>query len=209
MYSLKEIFYTIQGEGMHTGRPAIFLRFAGCNLWSGQEKHRMSAICKFCDTDFVGTDGDNGGKYSASEIVDIIKNVWPKQTETNPFLVLTGGEPALQLDEELINAFKVNGFYISIETNGTIQLPSGLDWICVSPKSDSKIVITRGNELKLVYPQPDAMPEQFIHLNFDHFSLQPMDGPDVFENTKSVIEYCKKNPTWKVSLQTHKILGIP
>jgi len=209
MYTLKEIFYTIQGEGMHTGRPAIFLRFAGCNLWTGHEKHRISAICTFCDTDFVGTDGENGGKYEIDGLLDIIQSLWPKTSNTKPYLVLTGGEPAMQLDQKLLDAFHSQGFIVSIETNGTMPLPEGIDWICVSPKSNTLLTITEGDELKLVYPQADALPENFSHLGFKRFSLQPMDGPDVKQNIQKVIDYCKSNPQWQVSLQTHKILGIP
>ncbi len=209
MYTLKEIFYTIQGEGMHTGRPAVFLRFAGCNLWTGHEKHRMSAICKFCDTDFVGTDGENGGKYETEDLIQVITSLWPADTGCKPFLVLTGGEPAMQIDQELIDTFHLNGYEVSIETNGTIHLPHGIDWICVSPKSDAPLVIQEGDELKLVYPQENALPEKFSTLKFKRFSLQPMDGPEVYKNTQEVINYSKSHPQWRVSLQTHKILGIP
>ncbi len=209
MYTLKEIFYTIQGEGMHTGRAAVFLRFAGCNLWTGHEKHRMSAICTFCDTDFVGTDGENGGKYEADGLIAVIHSLWPPGSGTKPFLVLTGGEPALQIDQDLINAFHSQGFVISIETNGTLALPDGINWICVSPKSDAPLLVTEGDELKLVYPQEHALPEKFSHLRFKRFSLQPMDGPEVKKNVQKVIDYCKSNPQWHLSLQTHKILGIP
>ena len=209
MYTLKEIFYTIQGEGMHTGRPAVFLRFAGCNLWTGHEKHRMSAICKFCDTDFVGTDGENGGKYESQNLINVITSLWPSDTGCKPFLVLTGGEPAMQIDQELIDAFHLNGFEVSIETNGTMHLPTGIDWVCVSPKSDAPLLIIEGDELKLVYPQENALPEKFSNLKFKRFSLQPMDGPEVNKNTQEVIHYCKSHPQWRVSLQTHKILGIP
>ncbi len=209
MYTLKEIFYTIQGEGMYTGRPAIFLRFAGCNLWTGHERHRMSAICKFCDTDFVGTDGENGGKYETAELITIINSLWPSDALINPFLVLTGGEPAMQIDQGLIDAFHAHDFLVSIETNGTMLLPHGIDWVCVSPKSYAPLVIHEGDELKLVYPQEDALPEQFSNLKFKRFSLQPMDGTSINENIQKVVDYCKANPLWQVSLQTHKILGIP
>lgn len=209
MYSLKEIFYTIQGEGMYTGKPAVFLRFTGCNLWTGHERHRISAICKFCDTDFVGTDGENGGKYEADELVNVIFSLWPSNTYTKPFLVLTGGEPAMQIDQELIDLFHENGFVVSIETNGTLPLPKNIDWVCVSPKSNAELALLEGDELKLVYPQQDALPERFSHLKFNRFSLQPMDGPHLKENIIEVLDYCKANPQWEVSLQTHKILGIP
>ncbi|MEP7267028.1 MAG: 7-carboxy-7-deazaguanine synthase [Saprospiraceae bacterium] len=208
MYSLKEIFYTIQGEGLHTGRPAVFIRFAGCNLWSGHEKHRASAICKFCDTEFVGTNGNLGGKYTVFQLIEIIQKLWPS-TSVVPFIVLTGGEPAMQIDRELIDGFKKSGFYISIETNGTLALPEGIDWVCVSPKSDTTLEVIKGDELKFVFPQADVSPDRFEKLDFKRHSLQPMDGIDIVPNTKLVIDYCKAHPKWNVSLQTHKILQIP
>lgn len=208
MYSIKEIFYTLQGEGRYVGRPAIFIRFAGCNLWTGLEKHRTSAICKFCDTDFVGTDGEHGGKYEINEIIDIIHSLWPDR-DVPAFLVCTGGEPALQLDQELIDALHKANCIISIETNGTMALPEGIDWICVSPKSNAPLIVNSGDELKLVYPQSDASPEMFASLDFKRFSLQPMDGPNIDKNIIRSLEYCKSHPKWNLSLQTHKILNIP
>ncbi len=208
VYSVKEIFYTLQGEGANTGRPSVFLRFSGCNLWSGIESDRERAICNFCDTDFVGTDGINGGKYSSAEaLVQKLASVW--LGKCNRFVVCTGGEPLLQLDKALIDELHRNDFEIAVETNGTIAAPDGIDWICVSPKAGSQLVQTRGNELKLVYPQPLARPEHFEDLDFEHFYLQPMDGPLVESNTKLAMEFCMKNPQWKLSLQTHKFLGIP
>jgi len=208
MYKLKEIFYTLQGEGVHTGRPSVFLRFAGCNLWNGLESHRASAICKFCDTDFVGLDGVNGGKYSISGLIDKIWMLWP-DSKVHPFLVCTGGEPALQLDQALVDAFHKEGFIIAIESNGTLPLPENIDWICISPKADAALTIIKGNELKLIFPQKDAIPADFEHLQFDHFSLQPMDGPELQENTTLTVDYCRKHPRWNLSIQTHKILQIP
>jgi 7-carboxy-7-deazaguanine synthase len=208
VYSIKEIFYTLQGEGAHVGRPAVFIRFAGCNLWSGHEKHRPTAICRFCDTDFVGTDGENGGKYSAQELVAKVLSLWPAG-KISPFVVLTGGEPGLQLDKELIDRMHQSSMYISIETNGTVDLPPGLDWVCVSPKSSAPLKILQGDELKLVYPQVDALPHLFEHLAFNRFSLQPMYGADTEANTKVALEYCKLHPQWHLSIQTHKILDIP
>ncbi len=210
MYTVKEMFYTIQGEGVHTGRPAVFLRFAGCNLWSGLEKDRESAICNFCDTDFVGTDGEGGGKFeSAESLAHEAKSIWPDSAYSNPFVVCTGGEPLLQIDKDFIDAFHKEAFEIAIETNGTIMPPHGIDWICVSPKMGSDLIVTSGDELKLVYPQPDGDPSQFENLDFDHFSLQPMDGPNREKNTKKTLSYCRQHPHWRVSLQTHKFLGIP
>ncbi len=208
MYSIKEIYYTIQGEGVHTGRPAIFCRFSGCNLWSGLEKDRNSAICKFCDTDFWGTDGKNGGKYSASDLASLCLSLWPKDSSSQPFIVCTGGEPLLQLDEPLIQAFKGLEFFIAIETNGTIQVPLGIDWICVSPKADADLIVNSGDELKLVFPQSENTPDQFSHLQFDNFSLQPLDDINQNDHIKASIEYVKQNPKWSLSLQTHKYLGI-
>ncbi|SIS62367.1 7-carboxy-7-deazaguanine synthase [Neptunomonas antarctica] len=208
MYSVKEMFYTLQGEGAHAGRPAVFCRFTGCNLWSGREKDRATAICNFCDTDFVGTDGQNGDKFvTAESLAMTIQSFWPTP-EGKPYVVFTGGEPALQLDQALVTAMHLVGFEIAIETNGTKPLPAGIDWICVSPKASAEVIIQTGHELKLVYPQLDAMPEKFTTLNFDHFYLQPMDNQDQNNNTQQVIEYCMRHPQWKMSLQTHKIIGI-
>jgi len=211
MYSVKEIFYTLQGEGAQTGRAAVFCRFAGCNLWSGHEKDRADAICDFCDTDFVGTDGEGGGKFAtAHDLANAVAGKWQSSSpKAKPYVVCTGGEPLLQLDDELVEAFHSFGFEVAIETNGTREAPKGVDWICVSPKADTEIVIKEGHELKLVYPQPKAMPEQFGHLNFQHFFLQPMDGEEREKNIQLAIEYCLENPQWRLSLQTHKIIGIP
>ena len=209
-YKVKEIFYTLQGEGGQSGRPAVFCRFTGCNLWTGREKDRLKAICQFCDTDFVGMDGLNGGKYkTAEELAKKVKSIWGNAALGKPFVVCTGGEPALQLDKNLINAFHTEGLEISIETNGTVELPEGIDWICMSPKANTDLVVLKGHELKLVYPQKGAEPERFTHLNFDNFYLQPMDGIFQKENIQLTVEYCLKNPQWKLSLQTHKILNIP
>jgi 7-carboxy-7-deazaguanine synthase len=209
-YSVKEIFYTLQGEGAHAGRSAVFCRFAGCNLWSGLERDRAGAVCKFCDTDFVGVDGNGGGKFQTAEaLVKHIAEYWPNASNDHRFVVCTGGEPLLQLDSLLIDALHGQGFEIAVETNGTLKAPEGIDWICVSPKGKSEIVLKMGNELKLVYPQMDVFPEQFEDLAFDRFYLQPMDGPNREANTQSVIEYCKAHPQWRLSLQAHKMLGIP
>ena len=208
-YSVKEIFYTLQGEGANTGRPAVFCRFSGCNLWSGLEKDRANAICNFCDTDFVGVDGDGGGKFSAaSSLAGAVAHTWRGANNANRLVVLTGGEPALQLDVALIDALHAHDFEIAIETNGTLPLPEGIDWICVSPKADAKLSVTEGDELKLVFPQALAMPERFENLAFDHFFLQPMDGLDREKNTRRAIEYCLAHPEWRLSVQTHKVLGI-
>lgn len=207
-YAVKEIFLTLQGEGAHAGRAAVFCRFAGCNLWSGREQDRAGAICQFCDTDFVGTDGTLGGRYaSADELADTISAQWTGK-DANRYVVLTGGEPMLQLDSLLVDALHARGFAIGVETNGTILPPEGLDWICVSPKAGADLIVRQGHELKLVYPQEKAMPEEFAGLSFERFSLQPMDGPDVIENTARAVEYCLKHPQWRLSLQTHKTLGI-
>ncbi len=211
-YSVKEIFYTLQGEGANTGRPAVFCRFAGCNLWSGREHDRAKAVCQFCDTDFRGIDGVNGGKYrTADDLADRIAATWaPAATRSaQPFVVCTGGEPLLQLDEGLIGALHARGFQVAVETNGTKPAPQGLDWVCVSPKADAELTIRAGNELKLVCPQEKAPPERFARLAFDHFFLQPMDGPDREANTRDIVVYCKAHPRWRLSLQTHKLLGIP
>ena len=208
MYSVKEIYYTIQGEGFHTGRPAVFLRFSGCNLWTGLEKDRHKAICQFCDTDFWGTDGENGGKYEAESLAALCKSLWP-DTSSEPFVVCTGGEPLLQLDESLISSLHDQGFYIAIETNGTIVCPDEVDWICMSPKAGSDLVLHTGSELKLVFPQKDLHPQQFENLEFEHFYLQPLDDERQEENTKACISYIKSHPRWKLSLQTHKLIGLP
>lgn len=212
-YAVKEIFHTLQGEGFHTGRAAVFCRFSGCNLWTGREEDRQQAICRFCDTDFRGTDGPGGGRFdSADELALAILSVWrdatAKSRET-PFLVCTGGEPLLQLDKPLIEALHAGGVFVAIETNGTQAAPSGIDWICVSPKQGADLVQTSGDELKLVFPQRDLEPEKLGHLEFTHFFLQPMDGPDAEQNTKLAADYCRRNPHWKLSLQTHKYLNIP
>lgn len=212
-YSVKEIFYTLQGEGIQAGRPAVFCRFAGCNLWSGREQDRSKAICPFCDTDFRGTDGEAGGRYrTAAELAAKIAATWPQNAAVQPrhqLVVCTGGEPLLQLDEALVEALHTEGFEIAIETNGTQMAPAEIDWICVSPKASAPLRLTTGNELKLVYPQPDAEPERFVDLDFEHFLLQPMDGPERERNTALAIDYCMAHPQWRLSLQTHKWLGLP
>ncbi|HLX17486.1 MAG TPA: 7-carboxy-7-deazaguanine synthase [Bradyrhizobium sp.] len=210
-YSVKEIFYTLQGEGIQAGRPAVFCRFAGCNLWSGIEGDRARAVCSFCDTDFVGTDGEGGGKFGSSdELARAIAGHWPKQDKSGRrFVVCTGGEPLLQLDEALVDALHAEGFEVAVETNGTQPAPPRLDWICVSPKADAALILARGDELKLVYPQEKAQPERFETLQFRHFLLQPMDGPDREKNTQLAIAYCKSHPRWRLSIQSHKMLGIP
>jgi 7-carboxy-7-deazaguanine synthase (Cx14CxxC type) len=208
-YTVKEIFYTLQGEGTHTGRPAVFCRFSGCNLWTGREQDRESAICNFCDTDFVGV-GPDGGKFrSPEELADAIAAHWPSLNgHGKRFVVCTGGEPLLQLDEPAIGAIHERGFEIAVETNGTVEPPSGIDWICVSPKAGSTTILRRGSELKLVYPQPAAQPEKFEADDFRQFYLQPMDGPDLERNTQLALEYCLAHPQWKLSLQSHKLVGI-
>lgn len=207
-YAVKEIFLTLQGEGAHAGRAAVFCRFAGCNLWSGREQDRASAVCTFCDTDFVGTDGTLGGRYAnAGELAAAIAAQW-EGPQDHRYTVLTGGEPLLQVDTALIEALHGHGFTIAIETNGTIAPPPGLDWICVSPKAGSELVLRKGNELKLVYPQPGNTPEDFAGLEFERFSLQPMDGPDIAQSTQAAIAYCLRHPQWRLSVQTHKTLGI-
>lgn len=207
-YAVKEIFLTLQGEGAHAGRASVFCRFAGCNLWSGREADRLDATCQFCDTDFVGTDGTLGGRYaSAVELVDTIAAQWTGSA-SNCYVVLTGGEPLLQVDAALVEALHARGFEIGVETNGTVVPPDGLDWVCVSPKGGSELVLKRGHELKLVYPQALAAPETFEGLPFERFSLQPMDGPEVAENTARAIDYCLRHPQWRLSVQTHKSLGI-
>ena len=207
-YAVKEIFLTLQGEGAHAGRAAVFCRFAGCNLWSGREQDRAGATCKFCDTDFVGTDGTLGARYaSADDLADAVASQWAGEHGYR-YVVLTGGEPLLQVDADLIDALHARGFSIGLETNGTIEPPDGVDWICVSPKAGAELLIRRGDELKLVYPQAGAMPAAFADLAFERFSLQPMDGPDVAANTERAVNYCIRHPQWRLSLQTHKTLGI-
>jgi 7-carboxy-7-deazaguanine synthase len=209
-YSIKEIFYTLQGEGTHAGRPAVFCRFSGCNLWSGRESDRATAVCKFCDTDFVGTEGTLGGKYvDGDSVAETINSLWPANYQANKYVVFTGGEPLLQLDKALIDSMHACGFEIAIETNGTLPVPAGVDWICVSPKSGSELVVKTGNELKVVIPQTGQRLEQFESLAFDHFYVQPMDGPALEANTRLAIDTCKNHPKWKLSLQTHKLLQIP
>lgn len=212
VYAVKELFYTLQGEGLNAGRPAVFCRFAGCNLWSGREIDRASAMCRFCDTEFVGTDGPGGGRFtSAADLTRAIRSRWPESADSHarPFVVCTGGEPLLQLDDGLLNALHGEGFEVAVETNGTITPPSGLDWITVSPKAGTELRLRRGNELKLVFPQELAPPEHFADLDFAHFLLQPMDGPDRERNTQRALRYCMEHPRWRLSLQTHKLLGIP
>ncbi len=209
-YSVKEIFYTLQGEGAQAGRPAVFCRFAGCNLWSGREEDRAAATCRFCDTDFVGTDGLNGGKYpSAVVLAEMIDVQWPATHPARKYVVFTGGEPLLQLDAALIDAMHARGFEVAIETNGTLPVPEGVDWVCVSPKAGSELVVARGDELKLVVPQAGHELAAFEQLDFTHFFLQPMDGPDKARNTALAIAACKDNPRWRLSIQTHKLLQIP
>ncbi len=209
-YSVKEIFYTLQGEGAQAGRAAVFCRFAGCNLWSGREADRATAICKFCDTEFVGADGPGGGKFDSAEaLAEAVGQKWPGDTSGKRFVVCTGGEPLLQLDASLIEALHARGFEIAVETNGTVDAPEGLDWICVSPKAGSRLAQKSGDELKLVYPQAEADPASFELLPFRHFFLQPMDGPSRAANTELALRYCLDHPQWRLSLQTHKFLGIP
>lgn len=211
-YAVKEIYYTLQGEGANAGRPAVFLRFAGCNLWSGREEDRLGAVCTFCDTDFVGTDGPGGGKFpTARELAAAVANHWPAahSAQARPFVVCTGGEPLLQLDAPLVEALHEAGFEVAIETNGTRLPPPGLDWVCVSPKAGADLVLRAGDELKLVFPQAGAEPERFESLDFRLFFLQPMDGPDRDRNTRLAVRYCLEHPQWRLSLQTHKYLGIP
>jgi 7-carboxy-7-deazaguanine synthase (Cx14CxxC type) len=210
-YAVKEIFFTLQGEGANTGRPAVFCRFSGCNLWTGREQDRHAAICKFCDTDFFGTNGTGGGKFTTpAALADAIATAWPQNALALPtkFVVCTGGEPLLQLDEPLIRELHARGFTIAVETNGTQVVPPGIDWLCVSPKAGAPLAVSSGSELKLVFPQESFDPRQFEDLRFDHFYLQPMDGPAVDRNTRLALEYCLTNPKWKLSIQTHKLLGI-
>jgi 7-carboxy-7-deazaguanine synthase (Cx14CxxC type) len=206
-YSVKELFFTLQGEGAQAGRAAVFCRFAGCNLWTGREQDRATAVCNFCDTDFVGTDGVGGGKFAtADDLADTIAKAWPGGGK--PYVVCTGGEPLLQLDVPLIEALHARGFEVAVETNGTQPAPPGLDWICVSPKADAPLVLTSGHELKLVYPQPLALPERFAHLDFQNFFLQPMDSVLKREHTKAAVDYCMAHPQWRLSVQMHKVVGI-
>ena len=209
-YSVKELFFTLQGEGAQAGRAAVFCRFAGCNLWSGREQDRATAVCTFCDTDFVGTDGVGGGKFAtADQLADTIAAAWPQGAAGGrPYVVCTGGEPLLQLDTPLIDALHARGFEIAVETNGTQPAPPGLDWICVSPKADAPLVLTSGHELKLVYPQPLAAPERFAGLDFQHFFLQPMDSVLRREHTQAAVDYCMRHPQWRLSVQMHKVVGI-
>ena len=208
-YSVKEIFYTLQGEGLQAGRAAVFCRFAGCNLWSGREADRQTAVCRFCDTDFVGTDGTLGGKFeTAAALAARIAQQWPANQPLRRYVVLTGGEPLLQVDDALVDALHEQGFEVAVETNGTIAAPAGIDWICVSPKAGAPLVQTRGHELKLVYPQPALLPDQLEGLAFDHFLLQPMDSPSRAENTAAAIAWCQAHPRWRLSVQMHKMVGI-
>jgi 7-carboxy-7-deazaguanine synthase len=208
-YTVKEIFLTLQGEGAHTGRRAVFCRFTGCNLWSGLERDRATAVCQFCDTDFVGTNGSQGGKYKTAEILaDIISRTWGPET-ANRYVVFTGGEPLLQLDPALIAALHAAHFTIAIETNGTIAVPPGIDWVCVSPKANARTIVTTGSELKLIYPQENSNPKTYASWQFQHFFLQPMDNPQQAENTEAAIAYCLAHPQWRLSLQTHKLTGLP
>jgi 7-carboxy-7-deazaguanine synthase (Cx14CxxC type) len=207
-YLVKEVFATLQGEGANAGRPAVFCRFAGCNLWSGREEHRATAVCRFCDTDFVGTDGPGGGRFgTADALAAHVEATWTAGEE-HRFVVCTGGEPLLQLDAPLVGALHDRGFEVAIETNGTLLPPAGVDWVCVSPKAEAELVLTAGDELKLIFPQVGADPADYEHLAFAHLLLQPMDGPDVLANTKTAIDYCLTHPQWRLSVQTHKYLGI-
>ena len=209
-YSVKEMFYTLQGEGNHAGRPAVFCRFSGCNLWTGREQDRASAICRFCDTDFVGTNGEGGGKFATAEqLAERINSLWPASYPQSKYVVFTGGEPLLQLDTVLIDAMHQQGFEIAIETNGTLPVPEGVDWICVSPKMGSELVVRRGNEIKVVIPQDGQDMALYASLDFEHYFVQAMDGPDQKDNIRLAIEFCKQHPQWKLSLQTHKLLQIP
>jgi 7-carboxy-7-deazaguanine synthase (Cx14CxxC type) len=209
-YSVKEIYYTLQGEGAQAGRAAVFLRFAGCNLWSGLERDRATATCRFCDTDFVGTDGPGGGKFADADLLaGAVSSAWPKHAGGKPYVVCTGGEPLLQIDDALIAALHGAGFEIAVETNGTMLPPPGLDWICVSPKADAEQKLVRGNELKLVYPQAGSMPDRYAGQAFDHFFLQPMDNDSRTANVAAATAYCLAHPQWRLSLQTHKLIGIP
>jgi len=215
MYTVKEVFYTLQGEGYHTGRPAVFCRFSGCNLWTGRDHDRAGAVCKFCDTDFVGVSADGGKFTTAAELAARVAAEWPARSpvvrpQARPYVVCTGGEPLLQLDAPLVDAFHAAGFEVAVETNGTQAAPPGIDWICVSPKAAAPLTLLNGHELKLVYPQVEreAQPDRFEELDFRHFSLQPLDGPELQKNTRLAVEYCLGHPKWRLSLQTHKLLGL-
>ena len=209
-YTVREIYYTLQGEGGNVGRAAVFLRFAGCNLWSGREEDRAAAVCNFCDTEFRGTGGPGGGKFTTPEaLADAVAQTWPATTNGPKLVVCTGGEPLLQLDDPLIQALKERGFEVAVETNGTVVAPAGIDWLCVSPKAGAPLKQFTGDELKLVYPQRGAMPEEFAGLDFKQFLLQPMDGPEIERNTRAAVDYCLRHPQWRFSLQTHKVLGVP
>ena len=211
-YTVKELFYTLQGEGAQTGRAAVFCRFAGCNLWSGREADRARAVCRFCDTDFLGTDGEGGGRFADAEaLAQAVAARWPQGAGGRPYVVCTGGEPLLQLDAPLIDALHARGFEVAVETNGTQPAPAGLDWICVSPKAGAPLVLTAGDELKLVYPQQEteAQPERFAALAFRHFFVQPLDGPERADALAACIDYCQRHPQWRLSLQMHKLIGIP
>jgi len=208
-YAVKEIFKTLQGEGAQAGRAAVFCRFSGCNLWSGREEDRARAVCRFCDTDFVGTDGTGGGKFAtAVDLARAIAHAWDGALD-HRFVVFTAGEPLLQLDADLLDAVHAGGFTVAVETNGTIAPPAGIDWLCVSPKADAKLAVESGDELKLVFPQPEIDPRRLAGLDFRHFWLQPMDGPEKLANTEAAVAFCLANPTWRLSLQTHKYIGIP
>lgn len=208
-YLVKEIFFTLQGEGFNTGTPAVFCRFSGCNLWTGREEHRSIAVCQFCDTDFVGTDGPGGGKFrSASDLADAVAAAWAAESDGERLVVCTGGEPLLQLDADAVEALHAEGFRVAVETNGTVAPPDGVDWVCMSPKAGAELVLTSGDELKLIYPQKGLDPEDVVHLAFQHRFLQPMDGPEREENTARAVQYCLEHPRWRLSLQTHKYIGI-
>lgn len=208
-YAVKEIFYTVQGEGANTGRAAVFCRFAGCNLWSGREEDRADAVCKFCDTDFVGTDGSGGGKFrTADELAKAIESAWSPAGVSHRFVVLTGGEPLLQVDDELVAQLHARHFFVAVETNGTIAPPEGIDWVCVSPKAGAPLAVGGGSEIKLVFPQQGISPTEFEQMDFCHFFLQPMDGPSRLENTRAVIDFCQQHPKWRVAVQTHKLIGV-
>jgi len=208
MYTVKEIFYTLQGEGVHAGRPAVFCRFSGCNLWTGREADRGAATCTFCDTDFVGV-GPDGGRFATPEaLAEAVAGRWPAGAGGRPYVVCTGGEPLLQLDAAAVDAFHRHGFEVAVETNGTQPVPAGIDWVCVSPKADAPLAVTGGDELKLVYPQELAPPDRFAGMAFRHFLLQPMDGPSLASNTAAAVAYCLAHPGWRLSLQTHKVTGV-
>jgi 7-carboxy-7-deazaguanine synthase len=208
VYTVKEIFYTLQGEGANAGRPAVFCRFSGCNLWTGREADRATAVCDFCDTDFVGVGADGGKFATADALADAVASCWPSEDPSRRFVVCTGGEPLLQLDAPAVEALHARGFAVAVETNGTQQPPPGLDWVCVSPKARAPLVLRHGNELKLVYPQRDLDPSSLEHLDFSEFFLQPMDGPELGENTRQAMAYCLAHPRWRLSVQMHKVLGI-